>query len=450
MQAGELAARPSGAKRCRASGSLGVMAPLSLLQAARTARGNLRLVLRNTAQGSVVVVVFRDGEARMVFSPGDRRSVGELLLAAGLLDRATVDRLVRERMGASPSLQRFLVEKTSLRFVDVQRFLDFQARQRLLDALAWEEGYFQIEEYHEGEELDFTLALPSFESLAVRATARREQLPSLLAALPAAPAQTLVRRRRGAARPLDAWEREVFAALDQPLLVPQLVARLLVDDDLVLGALLRLASRRQVVVRPVVALAANAGATASYETATLLRDAVATLRPHQAGTAGDLWVLLVSARLETAPRLLAAMTTDHDEAEGWDEDDYPSGLAHGVMRLRDGGRLCLVAAQPDALSRGALEGMLGRCDAVALVREGKGGEETRRLTMLRDTVLAAARTWRPLFLGVDVGAGFRPWEEFPDAVIGVRDLADLSPSRLVECLVGGVLAAAKGRGQVGS
>jgi len=428
----------------RASGSLSVLSPLALLQGARASRRDLRLVLRHARSGAVVVVVFRAGEPTMVFSPGDGRSLAELLVTAGLLDRQAVDGLLQARVGANLSLQRLLLERTNLSYVDVQQFFDFQGRQRLLDALAWEDGFFQLEEYSGGEETGYCLALPSFESLAVRAAARQEALPALLAALPAAPGRTLVRRRRGALRPLDSWEREVFEAVERPMLLPQLVARLLVDDDLVLGAVLRLAERRQLALEAVAAAVGGGEAAVSYETRVLFQDVAAAVRQRRGAPATDLWVLVLSARLDTAPRLVAALGGNHHSGCLGDEQSCP--VARGVVIVGERERLVLVAARPDALSRGALEGLLGRCDAVALVREVGSEEEGLGLSRLRERVLAAARHWRPVVLGVDLGAGTGPWVDPPDAVIGLPRYAETPAARLVEHLLSGILAAAKCRG----
>jgi hypothetical protein len=449
MSQGSLAV-PGRAGVQQASGSLAVLSPLCLLQAARASARNLRLVLRHTESGAVVVTVFRGGNVTMVFSPGDGRSVGELLLNAGLLERERVEALLRQRVGAGPSLQRFLLERTSLSYVDVQRFLDFQARQRLLDALVWEDGYFQMAEYEGGEEVGFDLALPSFESLYWRAAARRADLPRYLEALPGAPARTLVRRRRGALRPLDAWEREVFATIERPVLLPQLVARLLVDDDLVLGAVLRMAERRQLVLEPVAQVAPAPTPIVPCELKALMREVGGVLRPGSGGKPADIWVLVLSAQTQTAPRLVAAMAGGPSVTWGSESGGSPAGVARGLVAVEGGGRLCFLAARPDALSRGALEGILGRCDAVALVREGDGAEERQQLGQLRERVLLAAGGWRPVLLGIDIGAALREWDHFPDAVIGLPELALLPPGKLVESFLGGLVAAAKSRAQLAS
>ncbi len=155
--------------------------------------------MRNPASGGLVVVVFAHGEPTMVFLPGDGRSVGELLLAAGVIDEPTLAMLVQERPASGSSLEDLVRERTSLTRSEVQRFLDFQARMRMLDALVWEEGFFELEEYRGGGEVSFSLHLPTLTSLLVRARARVEALPRLIDRLPASPGNTLVRRRRGGA-----------------------------------------------------------------------------------------------------------------------------------------------------------------------------------------------------------------------------------------------------------
>jgi hypothetical protein len=234
------------------------------------------------------------------------------------------------------------------------------------------------------------------------------------------------------------------------MLVPQVIARVLADDDLVLGAVLRMAERRQVVLEPRAALARPSERVDGHEARLLIRDVAEMLHGSSAPAVPDIWILVLSAGAGTATRLVGAFGGEQTVNMMGDETGAPSGVSSTMVSVGSAGRLCLVAARPDALSRGALEGLLGRCDAIALVREGASPGEGDRLTVLRDRVLAGVGPWRPLVVGVELGASLRPWDQYPDAVVGLPGPEGLSPAKLVEHLLNGLLAASKGRAQAGS
>lgn len=428
----------------RASGSLGVLSPPSLFEAIRLARRDLRLVMRNPATGGLVVVVFAHGEPTMVFSPGDGRSVGELLLAAGVIDQPTLAMLVQERPASGSSLEDLVRERTSLTRSEVQRFLDFQARMRMLDALVWEEGFFELEEYRGGGEVSFSLHMPTLTSLLVRARARVEALPRLIDRLPASPGNTLVRRRRGGARPSDALQVGVYAALEHPLLVPQLVARLLVDDDLVLAAVLDMVQDKVLAVQPRAVLAPTPnGESADPRCAALLRDVIEKVRGGEAGQGVvALWVVLVSAAPEDATHVVSFLGGEPGVVMVPDSSGASTGLTSRTIRLGEEGRLCLLAVRPESLSRGALDGVMARCDAVALVRTSGDADELERLQQLRRRAEGPGFGWQPLLLGLELGDRTLPWGEYPDATLTVSEWEAREPSWLVERMLEGLLAAA--------
>ena len=428
----------------RASGSLAVLSPQALFEAVRHARRDLRLVMRSPASGGLVVVVFAHGEPTMVFSPGDGRSVGELLLAAGVIDNATLTRLVEERPTSASSLEDLVRGKTSLARSEVQRFLDFQARMRLLDALVWEEGFFELEEYDGGGEAAFSLRLPHLSSLVMRARARAEALPGLIDRLPASPGNTLVRRRRGGSRPTDALGAAIHAALDQPLLVPQLVARLLVDDDLVLDAVLHMVQEKSLAIQPRAALApVPNGESADPRCAALLRAVIEKARGAEVGPGvAALWAVLVSASPDDAMHVVGFLGGEPGVVMVHDPAGVSTGLASRTIRVGDDARLCLLAVRPESLSRGALEGVMARCDAVALVRTSGDGEELERLEQLRRLAEGPGFGWQPLLLGIELGDRVRPWGDPPDATLTVSDWETRDPAWLVERLLEGLLAAA--------
>lgn len=432
----------------RVSGSLAVLPPLVLLQAARATKRDLRLSLRDHDSGQLVVLVFRRGEPTMVFSPGDGRSVGEMLVAAGLLDQVQLARLLEERRTTSTSLERLLTERANLTHAEVQRFLDYQARLRLLDCLAWQQGFFELVEYTGGGETTYRLQLPSLEALQSRAKSRAERLPRLLGRLPCAPAHVAVRRKRGAEPPATGLAKEVFEALGQPLLLPQLIARLLVDDDLVLEAVLDLVAAKTLVMYPRLELApapAVRDASGDLWASQMVSEILHRFRGGDGGSlVRTLWVVVVSARPEEATRLVARMGGEPEELV-FQNSELPVVLLARSVPVGPNARLHLLALQPEILSPAALAGVLGRCDAVVLVRNSSHPEEERHLAKLRQIAEGAGFGWKPLIVGWDQGTAFRPWEEFPEATVAVPSLEGADPQWLAKRLLEALLAASSAR-----
>jgi hypothetical protein len=404
--------------------------------------------MRQPASGGVAVVVFRQGEPTMVFMPGDGRSLGEMLLAAGTVDLATLDGLVQGRVQGASSLERLLQERTDLPAEKVQRYLDFQARARLLEVLAWNEGFFELQEYGGGGETAFRLDLPALDALAYRAQARAAALPGLLRRLPAAPANVVVRRRRGGTRPGDQVARDVLDALADPLLITQLVARLLVDDDLVIDAVLRLVECKAVVVRPRVELAPSprGSGEADPRLGIVLREIVARTREVvPQGSPVTMTVVVMAAAAGDAARFVARLGGEVAEVADTESGTGRTGLARRILTLGGDAHLSLLAIRPEALSRGALEGVLSRFDALILLRAGDDAGEIERLQHLRSVARAGAGR-DPLTLGVELGSSFRVWSDYPEALLGLVDWEAQSSPWLVERVVEGLLAAVNSRG----
>ncbi len=374
----EASASRSALAAIRASGSLAVLSPPVLLQAVQATGADLRLVMRQPASGAVAVVVFHAGLPTMVFQPGDGRSIGELMLAAGEIDAATLDSLVRGRAERQASLERLLVDRLAMPPDRIQRLLDFQARARLLDLLAWREGFFELQDYRGGGETAFVLDVPGLDAMAFRAQARARALPALLAALPATPANTLVRRRRGGPRPDDAVAGDVYALLETPLLASQIVARLLLDDDLVLGALVRLAGAKSVTLQPRVALAPPpaAGCNPDPRLAAVAREVIARLRGSTMARSGESLTAVAISGSGDAFRYVARLSAAARGKAEQPETTATTGLLRRDLDLGDGVRLNVLAIQPQALSRGALEGILARFDVLVLVRASAAEEES--------------------------------------------------------------------------
>ncbi len=404
--------------------------------------------MRQPASGGVAVVVVRNGAPTMVFMPGDGRSLGELMLAAGTVDLMTLEGLVQGRVQGEASLEHLLQEKTSLPSEQVRGFLDFQARARLLDVLAWRDGFFDLQEYPGGGETAFSLEVPGLDALELRAQARAGRLPGLLARLPAAPANVVVRHRRGGSRPGDQVARDVLDALAQPLLITQLIARLLVDDDIVIDAVLRLLDGKAIVARPRVELAPppRADGPADPRLGVILREVVGRTRnavpPNAVAT---MTVVVMSAAPGDAVRFVSRLGGDDQEVSDADNGTGRTGLARRILEFGSDARLCLLAIRPEALSRGALEGVLARYDALILLRTGEQQEELERLQHLREVARAGAGH-DPLTLGIELGAAFRVWGDYPEAMLGLGDWEAQSATWLAERVVEGLLAAVNSRG----
>lgn len=431
----------------RVSGSLAVLPPVVVLQTARATRKDLRLCLREHDSGQVVVLVFRRGEPTMVFSPGDGRSVGEMLVAAGLLDQWQLARLLDERRASGASLEKLLTERTSLTHSQAQQFFDYQARMRLLDALAWHQGYFELAEYTGGGETTYRLQLPSLEALAARARSRAEQLPGLLGRLPAPPAHVFVRRRRGADPPRGSLAKAIFDELAKPLLLPQLMAKLLVDDDLVIGTVLELAAAKAVVLYPRLELLSvprpvhvRSNLLAADKAAEFLR----RFRGGDAGLVRGIWVVVVAVRGDDAVQVVTRLGGEREEVI-FHNSDLPVSLLSRSVPVGTNARLHLLALQPDLLSPAALAGVLGRCDAVVLVRHSASPEEEQQLGRLRAVAQGASFGWQPLVVGLDLGASFRPWELYPEAVLALPSLSTINAEELATSLLDALLAATAGR-----
>ncbi|MGC8916797.1 MAG: DUF4388 domain-containing protein [Thermoanaerobaculum sp.] len=434
----------------KVSGSLAVLPPPVLLEAARRTKRDLRLSMREQDSGQLVVLVFRQGEPTMVFSPGDGRSVGEMLVAAGLLDQIQLARLLEERRTSSVSLERLLTERANLTHGEVQRYLDYQARLRLLDCLAWQQGFFELAEYTGGGETTYRLQLPSVEALVSRAKKRAERLPRLLGRLPCPPAHLVVRRKRGAEAPRSGLARELFDVLERPLLLPQLLARLLVDDDLVLETVLDLVASAALVMYPRLEVAQHRWprqASGDLWASQMVSEILLRFRGGDGGgLARSLWIVVVSSRPENATGLVGLLGGEQEELV-FHNSELPVALLARSVAVGPSARLHLLALQPDILSPAALAGVLGRCDAVVLLRTSDSSEEERHLTKLRQIAEGAGFGWRPLIVGWDLGASFRPWEEYPEAVLAVPSVAGADPQWLSKRLLEALLAAASARSQ---
>jgi len=432
----------AGVHLAEARGSLEVLPLHALIAAAQECGRDLRLVARAPGTGGVLVVVFRRGTMAMAFSPGDGRSLGELLLGAGLISRDALTALLEERQQARTSLEQLVLERTGLEVVTIRRFLDFQARMRLLEALSWRMGSFELQEYPGRGETAFQVGLPPLHTLKVRAERRRQDLDRLLPLLPAEPRNLVVRRRRGIRVPaVNPLESDILATLQQPLLFPQLEARLLVDDDLVLDSLLRLSAARLVALEPRVRVAAGLGrALAAGQDpylAALVEETLSSLRRTPGPFPQDaLWLLVVAADAQLAQTLVLNMAGH--ESETVSPVEGSTGLAAVQVKLGMTSRLCMQSARLETLLRGTREAMVSRCDAVVMLRQGESEEEEERLEALRALVARSGRRRRPLMIGVDLGARLRSWREFPDAVVGVPGWQDRSSSwllgRLLESL----------------
>lgn len=417
--------QPLGA-RTAARGRIDVLSLGTLIEAAQSSGRDLRLVARAPESGGMVVIVFRQGHPTMVFAPGDSRSLGELLVASGAMSLATLTELLRERQNVTTSLEELVLERTGLDTGLIRGLLSFQARVRLLEALSWSSGSFELEECDGGGEAGFHLDLPPVNSLAVRAGRRRSNLDRILPLLPGKPLHLVVRRRRGGGRveAADPLEERILAALGQPLVYPQLEARLLVDDDLLLEALLRLAVARVVALEPRVRLAEESAAMATPDPflASLVQETLGQLRSDDQSSTNDaLWLLVLANDALDAERFVHKLGGAGAPFPG--DEGGRTGLATVQVQLGRSAGVCLQSARLESMLRGTRNAILSRCDAILLVRRGDCPEEEARLEEIRALAVAAAPARRP-FLGIDLDAGLRSWRTFPDAVVGLRSWQD--------------------------
>lgn len=431
----------------RVTGSLRVFPPSVLLDAATRVPSSLRLVMRQPTTGGLLVAVFNHGRPAMIFTPADGRSLADLLAAAGAVDRETLDRLASARPDVSGPLHRLVIANTELDVEAVQRFLDYQARQRLLDALVWRDGFFEMEEYGAVEENEFTLALPSIGSLVTRAENRNERLPGLLASLPDSPANTLVKRRRGASGASNLLEDQILQLLRQPRLISSLTAQLLVDDDILIEAVLALAERDVVRFESRARLVERGHSDAGHDlrAENLVRDILAQARGESAvRQAATLWLVVSSASFALARSFVERLRSGDEYSAVQDRNGITSITLHPSADTS----VCLMAVRSKALTRGALEGVMGRCDGVLLLRESDDADESTRLNGSCQELLAVrdGHERRPAILGLDCGARLRDWQlPTPDAVLGVPKPESMSSQALLTAVLEGVLAAVHGR-----
>ncbi len=408
----------------RVSGPLSLLPPLLLLEAAERNGQDCRLTLRDPGGGNVLIAIFRGGRPTMVFSPGDGRSLGELLLDAGRIDHATLVELLGCRAQERGSLERLLHQRTQLEDGELQRYFDFQARARLLEALSWRSGSFEMERYHGDEESDLRLNLPSFHTLALRSQARAQTLAELLPTLPAPLEHLLVRRRTATARPQDDVQSAVFQAIGEGCLFPQLVARVLCDDDLVLRAVVELVGARALVMQPRAAAvsgpARSEGEEGSFR-GELLHAIVRRLRGDGGLVDPALWVLVVGEESGQAGELVNRLG-GRIAGEPVREKLPVTTVARVRVRVAGGATLCAVAVEPDSLSRAAIDPLLSRFDVLCVVA---GKAASPRLDALLESVEAVGR---PLVVGVRLGGRGRRWPAAMRAALTVPDTGQL-PSR---------------------
>lgn len=427
------------------SGSLGLLSPGIVLGAAIESRRDVRLVLRKPDSGGVVAVVLRAGRPVMVFSPGDGRSLAELLVASGRIDRAAVRRLADERPRAALSLQTLVREHTALQPEEVQALLDYQARQRLLDALVWRQGFFHLEDHAGAEATGFSLALPSLTTLVARAEERARRLPSLLGLLPSSQDNTTVRRKRMPRTLANRLEQRVLTATAERLPLPDLLVRLLVDDDIGLEAVLSLSERGELALEPRARLVADAEhESCDLSIAELVREILAIVRGRRTAESDSaLWLVVSGPRYELAAEVVSALGAERSaEASG---AAGAAGVCRALLRPAPGVTISWLAAQPEALNSGALFGVMGRCDGVIVVRDRSDGDAIESVDVVLRRLLAALPRLdaRPPVLGLDVGRGWHAWSEAVDASLLVPELSPAPGGGLSASLLEGMLAAAR-------
>jgi len=232
--------------------------------------------------------------------------------------------------------------------------------------------------------------------------------------------------------------------LHKPLLLPQIIAKLLVDDDLVLEAVLAMAAAKTVAIYPRLELVTAQGSrkhTGDLQAEGLAEEFLRRFRRAELGSlVQGIWLVVVAVRGDEAARLVAHLGGEKEEVV-FHNSDLPLTLLARSVPVGPTARLHLLAIQPDILSPAALAGILGRCDAVVLLRQSASPEEETKLAALRWAALGG----QPLVVGLDLGATFRPWQEYPDAVLALPSLGDCTPQALAKSLLEALLAATASR-----
>ena len=142
------------------SGQLGpVLLPELLLNYYQT-RANGTLVVKSLEEQREILL--RDGipvAIRSNFIPDD--SLGQLLIARGIVDRAAIDVALTKAEKENRMLGEILLAEGNLALHELNSVLRTQAKRKLNSAFRWKEGVF---EFREGE-LDFTNALKIEQSM---------------------------------------------------------------------------------------------------------------------------------------------------------------------------------------------------------------------------------------------------------------------------------------------
>ncbi|HPQ69390.1 MAG TPA: DUF4388 domain-containing protein [bacterium] len=142
------------------SGQLGPVLLPELLLNYYQARANGTLVVKSLEEQREIIL--RDGipvAIRSNFIPDD--SLGQLLIARGLVDRATVDVSLTKAEKENRMLGEVLLAEGNLALHELNSVLRTQAKRKLNSAFRWKEGVF---DFREGE-LDFTNALKIEQSM---------------------------------------------------------------------------------------------------------------------------------------------------------------------------------------------------------------------------------------------------------------------------------------------
>jgi tetratricopeptide (TPR) repeat protein len=205
---------------------LGIQDVLQLLElAAKTGV----LTVRSERLNDEAIVHFSRGEIVFAVRRRSTRRLGQLLIRAGKLTRADLDRaLERQRTDPTKRLAEIFVEIGAVSEEELARQLRFQMEETVYELMAWEEGYFKFEERAEIAKQRL-IARVRVDSLLMEGARRLDEWSRLESKVPspeAIPALAPASEREVTPLDLSADEWEVLAEVDGERDVRQIAADL--------------------------------------------------------------------------------------------------------------------------------------------------------------------------------------------------------------------------------
>lgn len=205
---------------------LGIQDVLQLLELAQKTGV---LTVRSERLNDEAIVHFSRGEIVFAVRRRSTRRLGQLLIRAGKMTRADLDRaLEKQRTDPTKRLAEILLELGAVTEEELARQLRFQMEETIYELMSWEEGYFKFEERAEITQQRL-LARVRVDSLLMEGARRMDEWSRLETKVPSPEAvPTLAPASERDVTPLDltAEEWEVLAEVDGERDVRQIAADL--------------------------------------------------------------------------------------------------------------------------------------------------------------------------------------------------------------------------------